>query len=94
MYGDEWDKERGTEDWTNLIDRGGLWHINDQAYGLFYAIEEVHTHFMPTAASKMCEKKDQCTTMVSAVLNNEDVLFYWCMLAAGTDDVDATKLLK
>ena len=42
----------------------------------------------------MCEKKDQCTTVVSAVLNNEDVLFHWCMLAAGTDDADATKLLK
>ena len=95
MYGDEWDEERGTEDWTNAIDRGGLWHISDQAYGLFYAIEEeVRTHFKPAAASKLCEEKCQSPSVASAVLNNEDVLFHWCMLAAGTDDADANKLLK
>jgi hypothetical protein len=54
MYGDEWDEEMGTEDWTNLIDRGGLWHVNDQAYNLFYAIEEeVRKYFIPKAASEM-----------------------------------------
>ena len=26
------DGKRGTEEWTNLIDRGGLWHINECTY--------------------------------------------------------------
>lgn len=36
--GDEMDEDGGTK---NAIDRGGLQHINDQTYSLFYAIEEV-----------------------------------------------------
>ena len=29
------------EDWVNAIDRGGLWHVTDLSYDLFYAMEEV-----------------------------------------------------
>ena len=28
--GDELDSDGGTETWMNMIDRGGLWHVNDQ----------------------------------------------------------------
>ena len=36
--------ERETEGWTNLLDRGGLWHINDKTHCLFYALDEqIHT---------------------------------------------------
>jgi hypothetical protein len=78
MYGDEMN-EAGTEDWTNAIDRGGLWHINDQAYLLFYAMEkEICNHFKPASASALCSNE----YVVSAVLNNEEVLFHWCLLTA------------
>ena len=30
--GDEMDTDGGTEMWLNMIDRGGLWHVNDQTY--------------------------------------------------------------
>ena len=63
--------EDGTEDWLNAIDRGGLWHVNDQTYNLFYNLEylvrmyfAVHTH---TAGSKQA---------LTAILeSNEDVLY-------------------
>ena len=29
-----------SESWINEIDRGGLWHKNDQTYGFFYVVEE------------------------------------------------------
>ena len=35
---DEIDEEAATEERTNKLDRGGLWHIND-VYNLFVAIE-------------------------------------------------------
>ena len=38
LCGDEED-EQGTETWLNELDRGGLWHTNDMAYALFYAME-------------------------------------------------------
>ena len=36
---DEMDEQGGTEDWVNLIDRGGLWHINNDTYDLFVTLE-------------------------------------------------------
>ena len=32
--GDELSANFGMETWTNTIDRGGLWHINDQTYSI------------------------------------------------------------
>ena len=37
--GDEMDSNDGTEMWLNMIDRGGLWHVNDQTYSLFEIME-------------------------------------------------------
>ena len=39
--GDELFEERGTETWTNMVDRGGIWHISDQTYSIFLIMEEV-----------------------------------------------------
>ena len=38
--GDELSENVGMETWTNRIDRGGLWHINDQTYSIFNIMEE------------------------------------------------------
>ena len=38
--GDEMDTDGGTEMWLNMIDRGGLWHVNDQTLSLFAIMEE------------------------------------------------------
>ena len=43
--GDELSDNVGTETWTNMIDRGGLWHINDQTYSLFNIMEEEMRRF-------------------------------------------------
>ena len=40
FWGDEATGRR-TEDWTDMLDRGGLWHINDDIYSLFSIMEEV-----------------------------------------------------
>ena len=45
LNGDEDEKEEEGEEWTNMIDRGGLLHINYDTYTLLYIIEEeVHKH--------------------------------------------------
>ena len=44
LAGDELVEETGTELWTNMVDRGGLWHVNDQTYDLFATVEEIQ-HF-------------------------------------------------
>ena len=32
-------QETTTEEWMDAIDRGGLWHKNDDAYQYFYLVE-------------------------------------------------------
>ena len=37
--------EKGTETWVNMVDCGGLWYVNDLAYGVFVIMEEVTRHY-------------------------------------------------
>ena len=50
LCGDETDEDRGTETWTNEIDRGGLWHISDDTYSVFLILEyQIRRHLQVTA---------------------------------------------
>lgn len=92
LSGDE-ENERGTEDWTNILDRGGLWHISDTAYSLFYAIEdEVRCHLLPSLAPTMNEGTK--AAIVSAVMRSEDVSFEWSLFGAGIDNEIEKELLE
>jgi len=76
------DEERRTEQWTNELDRGGLWHVSDLAYTLFYSMEQVVCiHVQPAL---MVQQMDECwkELMVNAIME-DDVLFQWTMF--GTD---------
>jgi hypothetical protein len=71
LCGDEMDSE-GTETWTNELDRGGLWHINDQAHAVFIIIEgEIRRHLKVAAFETTREK------ILEDILQNEDLLFQW-----------------
>ena len=80
LYGDEM-VDKGTEDWTNAVDRGGLWHINDEAYTFFYSIE---LHVRKAFAKGISESnlKSSCY-----ILEDETVEFHWSQL---TSDIDET----
>ena len=41
LSGDELFEESGTELWTNIVDRGGLWHISNQTYGVYVIMEDI-----------------------------------------------------
>ena len=85
-------QENVGEDWVNAIDRGGLWHVTDLSYSLFYAVEEViRGHFTRSEAHSLTE--DSKVTVITTVEENEDVLFQWCMLTTSLNDDDASVLL-
>lgn len=94
LSGDEWDEAQGTEEWTNAIDRGGLWHMSDDTYTLFYLMEEeIRQHFQVKAIRSL----DEGTKKMSfdAVLGNEDLLFHWsCMSSIVDDSIGLTLLQK
>ena len=83
--GDEWDEACGTEEWTNAIYRGGLWHIKDNTYTIFYLIEEeIRSHFKAQAAKTL--KTDTKQNILNAIFCNEDISFQWSLLALTIDD--------
>lgn len=93
LSGDEMDEERGTEAWTNLIDRGGLWHVSDQTYSLFATMEEeIRQHLSLATASKQQEGARQ--QLINSIFQNEDMLFQWSILTADIDNDVASAVLK
>ena len=87
--GDETTDSR-TEDWTNLMDRGGLWHVNDMVYDCFYTLEtELRQQLAKT------EKIETCLNGITEkMLVNEDVLFRWWLISVDFDDAISGRLMK
>ena len=81
-----------SEDWTNTIDRGGLKHVNNNTYRVMHAIEMcVRKVFSKEAIQKKSDHlKHQ---LVSDILNDDDVLFHWSILAINWDNEEADALL-
>ena len=70
------------------MDRGGLIHISDNLFFLFAAMEaEVKSHFSIKNPSLL--KDGLKENILSGVLENEGVLFYWSMLAANWEKKEA-----
>ena len=89
LSGDETTDSR-TKDWTNLMDRGGLWHVNDMVYDFFYTLEtELQEQLAKT------EKIETCLNGVTEkMIVNEDVLFRWWLNSVDFDDAISGRLIK
>ena len=91
VLGKQEDCEQGTaEEWTNLLDRGGLWHVRETTFQVFNALEEGVRQFLselssPAAATGLKAK------FVAKLVTNDDVQFHWS-IATAAFDVDDTKV--
>ena len=78
-----------SEDWTNLIDRGGPKHVNNAMYMLMATMEtEVRQHLPRGLATENLKEK-----IMENVLKNEDIMFYWALLLANWDEEAGHALL-
>lgn len=78
-----------SEDWTNLIDRGGLKHVNNVMYMLMATMEiEVRQHLPRGPTTENLKEK-----IMENILKNEDVMFYWALLSANWDEEAGHALL-
>ena len=83
--------EGPAQEWVNAIDRGGLTKITTEAYRLFYAIEMCARRHLITDNPKILENiKD---TLQANILQDSDVLFYWCLAGQIEGDEVADKSL-
>ena len=81
-------EECGTdEEWTKMIDWGGLWHVKETTYQLFCAIEdELRVHLQAiTSTGKKSKGKAE---MISNVIKSDDVQFYWLIATADFEEED------
>ena len=88
-----------TKRWTELINRGGLFEINDQSFRLF---KEIESTLQMKLQSAMLESAKAVTTVdrsykhriISEVTSDDDVLFYWSLCAVQIiNEQESTELL-
>ena len=73
-------EEQGTdEEWTDLIDRGGLWHVKEFTYQFFLAVEEAVRSALQKLAHPIPPSK---LDMIQKITDDEDVKYYWSIVAA------------
>ena len=71
--------DANSTEWINLIDRGGLVHVNDTCYQLFLAIE--HTTWQEIQISKVGSMDDGFRRYLENTLSTDNnILFNWTMI--------------
>ena len=93
LCGDEEDEDRGTEQWTNAIDRGGLWHISDDTYLIFCLLEEDIRKHLKVSTMKELNATNK-RTILDGFMKNEELLFQWTLVTANSDDKVGKEILR
>ncbi len=76
--GFEVDMEKDTESWTNIVDRGGLFHINDEIYTLFYNMEICVRARL--SIKNVFHDSTIVHSIIKEVTENEAVLHQWHLI--------------
>lgn len=85
--GDEENSE--SKDWIELIDRGGLTHINDITFQVFQAMEhELRKHLCTTKVPTLNDHVKR------TLVENEDVQFLRSLISADWEEASASVLLE
>lgn len=76
------------EVWTDLVDRGGLWHVKESTFQLMCAFEEeIRKHLNTLSSTGGCTPGVK-EKFVGTLMSSEDVQFYWCIVTANFEADD------
>ena len=68
--------------WIDRIDRGGLWHVNENTFTLFFIIEvEIRHHFTERVPENNDEKKEK---ILHSLYMDEDLQHHWAQMLSTT----------
>ncbi len=72
-----------TREWMKIVNRGGLFEVNDGAYHLFVSIElalcdKLKEH-LQKCATAMSDLSDGKSSLIESVATDSDVQFHWSM---------------
>ena len=84
--------EHPSSEWTKIIDRGGLYHVEDVVYDLFVAIEylvdEKLSEIFTQSGKDICQVKKE---NLSWLCDNEDIQFLWCLISPCTIEEESVR---
>lgn len=83
-----------TRTWINLVNRGGLFPLNDGSFSFFVEIEKIvrlvlPKHVLATSTDENYFKRN----VHDNIIQNDDVQFHWCLLSQDIDDPDDSQEL-
>lgn len=95
VNGDESSFLNYTLEWGRIINRGGLFEINDNAYQLFKEIEIKIQKKLLSILESTLSLPSKRELVIDAVASDDDVQFHWVLLSCDiTNEEDAISLLK
>ena len=72
--------------WIDIVNRGGLFPLNDQAFAFFSAVETKVRALLPCTATS--QASDSCEATVRQVVEDDDVQWEWCLLSQDIDSYE------
>ena len=94
VNGDESDFLQYTRSWLENVNRSGLFEVNDLAYQLFKEIEINLQDKLVNQLQPSSSPGNTKTEMITSVLSNDNVQFYWSMLSIAIDQQTGQSLLR
>lgn len=96
VNGEECDAMEYTSKWIDLVNRGGIFEVNDTTYLFFKEIElKVCNQLLLAFERSLSVGPSQQDSIVSAVAADESVQFYWTILSVDiSDEGQAVQVLK
>ena len=82
-----------TKKWIQAIDRGGLFHITDEVYVLFYEVEKLVRKFLHRLVTQSLVEQTK-KEILDELTTDNNVQFYWSMIAVDLDENVGQKLLE
>ena len=83
-----------TKKWFNIVNRGGLYPLHDEAFHLFIEIEKCVRTLLPRyATTKNSDQESMKRNIHEKIFQNEEVQFHWALLSQDIDCPKAAEVL-
>ena len=80
-----------SEDWTRLINRGGLTQVGNLTYGVFLSMELAIRQFLSRDPSQFGSIKAKLKELIQS---DDDIHFYWAIVSVGWEEEESQVLLE
>ena len=83
--------DESSQEWVKAVDRGGLQHVSDEIFMLFVSME---LQLRRQLSEQQLSEADIKRAAIAAIISDEEVLFYWSMVAYNWEDDVSDILLE